>query len=244
MPSDVTTKTDSSKTAGTVRFRDGIGVRIASADAFGEPIEQLQLCTDLAGLESAVRERVSRLINFRHVRYVRLRGSERLPNATKDVVVTYDAVQGTRLSEFLELALHAPLRIDIDTALLIVRELLPAIAVLHDSRNVTHGAIAPERLVLTPQGRLVIVDHGLGLALGKLGYSRKRFWQQLRVPVPQGTGKIVFDARTDVIQIGMVALALILGRPIEEDEFPQSLEKLLDSAKETPSIGSSRSLSN
>ena len=244
MPSDVTTKTDSSKTAGTVRFRDGIGVRIASADAFGEPIEQLQLCTDLAALESAVRERVSRLINFRHVRYVRLRGSERLTNATKDVVVTYDAVPGTRLSEFLELALHAPLRIDIDTALLIVRELLPAIAVLHDSRNVTHGAISPERLVLTPQGRLVIVDHGLGLALGKLGYSRKRFWQQLRVPVPQGTGKIVFDARTDVIQIGMVALALILGRPIDEADFPQNLEKLLDGAKETRSIGQSHALSN
>jgi hypothetical protein len=244
MPSDVTTKTDSSKTAGTVRFRDGIGVRVASADAFGEPIEQLQLCTDLAALESAVRERVSRLINFRHVRYVRLRGSERLTNATKDVVVTYDAVPGTRLSEFLDLALHAPLRIDIDTALLIVRELLPAIAVLHDSRNVTHGAIAPERLVLTPQGRLVIVDHGLGLALGKLGYSRKRLWQQLRVPVPQGTGKIVFDARTDVIQIGMVALALILGRPIDEADFPQNLEKLLDAAKETPSIGQSRALSN
>ena len=244
MPSDVTTKTESSKAAGTVRFRDGIGVRIVSADSFGEPIEQLQLCTDIAGLESAVRERVSRLINFRHVRYVRLRGSERLTNATKDVVVTYDAVPGTRLSEFLELSLHAPLRIDIDTALLIVRELLPAIAVLHDSRNVTHGAIGPERLVLTPQGRLVIVDHGLGLALGKLGYSRKRFWSQLRVPTPQGTGKIVFDARTDVIQIGMVALALILGRPIEEEEFPQGLEKLLDSAKETPSIGSSRPLSN
>jgi PEGA domain len=217
---------------------------MATADAFGEPIEQLQLCTDLAALESAVRERVSRLINFRHVRYVRLRGSERLTNATKDVVVTYDAVPGTRLSEFLDLALHAPLRIDIDTALQIVRELLPAIAVLHDSRNVTHGAIAPERLVLTPQGRLVIVDHGLGLALGKLGYSRKRFWQQLRVPVPQGTGKIVFDARTDVIQIGMVALALILGRPLEEADFPQNLEKLLDTAKETPSIGSSRALSN
>ena len=228
MPSDATMKTESSKTAGTVRFRDGIGVRLASADAFGEPIEQLQLCTDLAALESAVRERVSRLINFRHVRYVRLRGSERLTNATKDVVVTYDAVPGTRLSEFLELAAHAPLRIDIDTALQIVRELLPAIAVLHDSRNVTHGAIAPERLVLTPQGRLVIVDHGLGLALGKLGYSRKRFWQQLRVPVPQGTGKIVFDARTDVIQIGMVALSLILGRPIEENDFPQNLERLLD----------------
>src|SRR5262245_32339988 len=220
MHSDVTTRPENAKTAANVRFQVGIGIRLATADAFGEPIEQLQLCADLAVLESAVRERVSRLINFRHVRYVRLRGTERLTNPDKDVVIAYDAVPGARVSELLDLAAHSPLRIDTDSALQIIRELLPAIAVLHDSRNVTHGAIGPERLVVTSQGRLVIVDHGLGLALGKLGFSRTRYWKQLRVPVPPGTGKIVFDARTDVIQIGMVALSLLMGRAIEEQEFP------------------------
>jgi hypothetical protein len=47
-----------------------------------------------------------------------------------------------------------PLTIDCDVALQIVRDLLPAIGILHDSRKVTHGAIAPERLVYTSQQRL------------------------------------------------------------------------------------------
>jgi serine/threonine protein kinase len=229
MASDATTHADTKLTS-TKRFEDGLGIRLATTDAFGEPIEHLQLSVDLTALESAVRERVSRLINFRHARYVRLRGTERLANATKDFVVAYDAVPGARLSELLDLSTHTPLQVDVDIALQIIRELLPAVAVLHDSRNVTHGAIAPERLVLTPQGRLVIVDHGLGLALGKLGYSRRRYWQQLAVAVQPGTGKVSFDARTDVIQIGLVALALLLGRAIGKEEFPDDIRKLVGGA--------------
>lgn len=225
-----------------LKFEDGLGQRLAAQDPFGEPIEQLRLCTDLAALEPAIRERIGRLINFRHARYVRLRGSERLPGPDKHVVIAYDAVQGARVAQLLDLAHSGGLRLDIDVALAIVRELLPAIAVLHDSRNVTHGAIGPERLVLTPQGRLIIVDHGLGLALGKTGYSRRKFWQQLRVAVPPGSGKVVFDARTDVVQIGLVALALVLGRPIDRDEYPQDLGKLIDAARETSAKGQLRPL--
>ena len=95
MPSDVTTSPADTKSA-NARFQDGLGVRVATTDAFGEPIEHLQVCADLAALESAIRERVSRLINFRHVRYVRLRGTERLTNTGKEVVVAYDAVTGAR----------------------------------------------------------------------------------------------------------------------------------------------------
>jgi hypothetical protein len=225
-----------------LRFEDGLGQRLAAQDPFGEPIEQLRLCTDLAALEPAIRERIGRLINFRHARYVRLRGSERLPGPEKHVVIAYDAVQGARLAQLLDLAVDGGLRMDIDVALAVVRELLPAIAVLHDSRNVTHGAIGPERLVLTPQGRLIIVDHGLALALAKTGYSRRKFWQQLRVAVPPGSGKVAFDARTDVVQIGLVALALVLGRPIDRDEYPQDLGKLIDSARETSAKGQQRPL--
>ena len=82
MPSDVTSPADSKTIVApaTVRFEDGLGVRIATTDAFGEPIEHLKVCPDLAALDSAIRERVSRLINFRHVRYVRLRGTDKLTN--------------------------------------------------------------------------------------------------------------------------------------------------------------------
>ena len=85
-----------------------------------------------------------------------------------------------------------------NTALQLAREVLPALATLHDSRDVTHGAIGPERLVLTPQARVMIVDHVFGAALAKLQYPRVRLWREFRVAVPPSAGVTRFDPRADV----------------------------------------------
>jgi hypothetical protein len=48
---------------------------------------------------------------------------------------------------------------------------VPAVAVLHENaRDVAHGLIAPERLIVTPNARLVIVEHVLGAAIEQTGY--------------------------------------------------------------------------
>ena len=214
-----------------IRFRDGLGLRVVTTDASGDAVEQLRLSTELAVQESSIRERVGRLVNFRHVKYVRLRGVDRLKQGGKELVVSYDAVDGDRLSTILESAAKIPLTVDVDVALQIVRDLLPGIGILHDSRKVTHGAIGPERIAYTTQHRLIILDHGLGLALGRLNQPRKKLWEQYRIAVP-GSARGVFDERTDVVQIGIVALSALLARPLTDEEYPAQLKRLILSVKE------------
>ena len=47
-----------------------------------------------------------------------------------------------------------------------------------------HGAIGPDRIMVTPDGRLVVVETVLGSALEQLRYSRQRYWEELGVPLP------------------------------------------------------------
>ncbi len=116
------------------------------------------------------------------------------------------------------------LGLDINIALCLIRQLVPAVAMLHESApDTAHGAIGPERLVVTPDARLVIVEYVLGAALEQLHYSQERYWHQLRIPLPRAAGLPRFDQRADVTQIGVVALSLILGRQLRDDEYPSRI---------------------
>jgi hypothetical protein len=226
------------RASATPVFKDGLGARVRVTDAGGDVVEQLQLTSDIAAQESAIRDRVGRLVNFRHARYVRLRGVDRAKTGTKPLVVAYDALDGHRLSSVLETLPKLSLNVEVDIALQIIRDLLPAIGILHDSRKVTHGAIALERLVYTSQQRLVIVDHGLGAALARMNLPRKKLWDQYRIASP-ATTRALFDEKMDVVQIGLVALSLLLGRPLTEDDYPAQVKRLIFSVKEVSSrIGS------
>lgn len=213
-----------------VAFSDGLGDRVVLEDeATRDTSEKLYLRPLFKPQQRAVQERAARLINFTHIRFARVRGVD---TEGDQLVLASDYVAGPRLSTVLEIAADHQLRIDIDTALHLTRELLSALAVLHDSRNVTHGVLSPERLVLTPKWRLVVVDYTLGLAIERLKLSRSRLWNDLRVPMPPAAGVVRFDRRADVAQVGMVALALVLGRPIRRDEYPNRIRQLLDEVVE------------
>ena len=212
----------------TAAFVDGLGERRQIVDPTGnETIELLCLRNELAAVPSfefALRERVSRLANFRHSSYGRVRSVERLADRETALAVVSDHTEGVRLSDMLVNAEERRLGLDINMALCLIRQLVPAVAMLHESaRDTAHGAIGPERLVVTPDARLVIVEYVLGAALEQLHYSQERYWHQLRIPLPRAAGLPRFDQRADVTQIGVVALSLILGRPLRDDEYPSRI---------------------
>jgi PEGA domain len=51
-----------------------------------------------------------------------------------------------------------------------------------------------------------------------------------------------FDERTDLVQVGMVALSLLMARPIRDDEYPQQVEHLVASACARSTDGTSEPL--
>ena len=209
-----------------VVFSDGLGVRVRALSEAGEPVQRFTLHTAFTPVQQAVQDRVTRLVNLHHVKFGRIRGFEKAPKGGAPVIVMSD-VEGRRLSDVLLLAGHGLVTLDAGPALQITREVLAALTVLHDSRNVTHGSLAPERVVLTPHGRAVVVEHVLSQALDKLQLPRHQLWRDWRIATPPAAGPVRFDARTDLAQVGLLVLALVLGRPIEEEEYPHHLRGLL-----------------
>ena len=229
-------------------FSDGLGERVVAADgATGELLQILRLrpaLTSVPSFEFALRERAARLANFRHAYYARVRRVDRAMAPTSALAIVSDHLDGTRLSDILRVAQDKQLQLDINAALCLIRQLVPAVAVLHENaRDVAHGLIAPERLIVTPNARLVIVEHVLGAAIEQLQFGRDRLWQEFRVAMPPSAGLPRFDHRADVTGMGLVALALILGRPLAADEYPHRIPDLLNEVRERSALGEEQPLS-
>src|SRR5207342_3215006 len=197
-------------------FSDGMGERVVAVDAAtGDLLQILRVRPKLLAVPSfefALRERAARLANFRHAYYARVRRVDRHPGG---LAIVADHVEGTRLSDILRVAAERRLHLDLSAALCLIRQLVPSVALLHENaRDVAHGIIAPERLIVTPRARLIVVEHVLGSAVEQLQFTRERLWHDLRVAVPMSAGIARFDHRADVTAVGLVALALVLGRPI------------------------------
>ena len=218
-----------------VVFQDGLGERRHITDPAGnETLEMLCLSGELTAIpafEFALRERVNRLANFRHACYGHVRGVDRLNDPGATLALVSERTPGVRLSEMLAVVERQRVVLDINAALCLIWQLVPAVAMLHENeRDIAHGAIGPERLVVTPQARLVIVEYVMGAALERLRFSHARYWKDLRIALPRSAGLAHFDHRADVTQIGVVALSLILGRPLRDDEYPSRLRELVASA--------------
>jgi serine/threonine protein kinase len=223
-------------------FQDGLGERRRISDVSGaDTIEQLCLRGELTAIPSfefALRERASRLANFRHVYYGRVRSVDRLSDPASTLAVVSDSIKGVRLANLLAASERRPMTLDINASVHLMRQLVAAVAILHENaRDVAHGAIAPERVIVTPNARVVIVEYVLGAALEQLRFSPERYWRELRVALPPAQGLAHFDHRADVTQIGVVALSLILGRLLHEDEYPFRVGDVLASARAISSKG-------
>lgn len=214
---------------------DGFGRRTRGLDPdSGDEVEILELSPALvehAGFVSALADRVARFAAVRHASYVHLRRLDR-PSGDRLTLVS-DDTGGWRLSQMLAVASSTGLPLDITVVIGLLRQLLPAVALFgRHNRETAIGALAPERLIVTPQGRLVIAEHAFGPAIEKLNFGRERLWRDFRVTMAPSAGLPRANPRADAHAIGVVALSLLLGRSLAEDEYPTQLSALVDSAVE------------
>ena len=219
----------------TIAAVDGFGRRTRGIDPdSGDEVEVLELSSTLVehpGCVSALGDRVARFATVRHASYVHLRRLDR-PAADRLALVS-DATAGWRLSHLLTASSSAGVPLDITVVIGLLRQLLPAVALFgRHNRDAAIGALSPERLIVTPQGRLVIAEHAFGPALEKLNLGRERLWRDFRVCMAPSAGLPRANARTDAHAIGVVALSLLLGRVLAEDEYPNQLPSLQASANE------------
>ncbi|HYB95729.1 MAG TPA: PEGA domain-containing protein [Vicinamibacterales bacterium] len=214
---------------------DGLGLRRKAIDPdSGDEIERLDLSAALIEhpeFVSALAERVARLAAVRHTSYTTLRRLDR-PSADRlELVSTF--TPGWRLSDLLAASREHAIPLDITVIIGLLRQLLPAVALYgRNNREAAIGTLAVERLIVTPQARLVIAEHAFGPAVEKLNLGRDRLWRDLRVAMPPSAGLPRANQRADANALGVVALSLLLGRPLEAEEYPSQLQSLADGLSE------------
>ena len=205
---------------------DEFGDRLLMFDNTGGPaLELLRFRSSLTatpGFEGAVRRRVERLRRFNHPAFATVRGVEYL-GAGDGLALLSHHTPGKRLSDALRQARGPAFAISL------IRQLTPALAALQRFDNgIGHGALAASRIVILPDGRLMILEHVLGVALDQLQLTAPRLQSELGIFLPAGDPAVRprFDSRTDTFQLGVIALSLLVGRPVSP-EHPQHVSQLL-----------------
>jgi hypothetical protein len=204
---------------------DGLGDRLLMFDNTNAPSwEILRFKAALAHeprFEAALRERVEQLASFQHDAFPMVRPIKRLGHDDGLAVVsTYCG--GAALSEALKRPRSA------EFALRLIRQLIPALAALQRvGPDVAHGAITADRIILSADGRLIIREHMVGSAIDSLHWEGTRLWSEFGILVPRAD-RVTINARTDVTQLALVALALMVGRRLAPDEYPDKTSALLD----------------
>lgn len=216
-------------------FRDGLGERRSVTDGSGQVRELLCIRSELTAVpsfEGALRDRLQQLAEFRHPYFAPALAVESVTGPDATLGLLSEQVAGIRLSSLFKQAAARGLNLDINASLCLIRQIVLAIARFHElCGEASHGALGPDRVVLTASGRLMVSDYVFGAALEQLRYSQDRYWRELRVAVPHSVGLPRFDHRTDVTQVGVIALSLILGRTLRDDEYPARVGDVVTTAK-------------
>ena len=209
----------------TPGLSDGIGDRLLMFDnSTSSSLELLRFRPEFGqapGFEEALRRRVEELSEFNHPGVAKVRAVEMLGDEDGLALISNQVV-GRRLSEILQNA-HGP-----QFATELVRQLMPVLAALED-HGAAHGLVTPERVIVTPQGGLVLTEHVLAPAFERLRLPAFRLQNDLGIVLPPDTPSIrLDDPRTDVIQLGYLALSLLIGQRLRSIDSPRQVFGLID----------------
>jgi hypothetical protein len=228
----------------TSGHHDGLGRRTLHFDREdGTILERLHVRPELGAFEAALRERMERGAAFEDERFARVRAIER--DSTGALTVVSEFVAGNRVCDLLEaaagLSAEEATSLSVDAALGFLLEMLPALAALHSVAGFSHGAVGPDRTVLTPTGQVVLLDSIFGHTLERLQLNRRRLWNELRVAAPAAAGPTRFDIAADLGQASLTAVMIVVGRLLKDGEYPDGLTGLVDEVVEIAQIrGSAR----
>jgi hypothetical protein len=213
-------------------LNDGLGKRIIVRDDRLGRVETLIVANALATseCEEAIRARVMRLAGLPLAVPVPVHCVERVGD---ELHVTTACVNGMRLSTMLEELESGRLELPDRGVLQLIARVFRTVADFHRmGGQLAHGALSPAHVVLTEQGTIALTDFVYGSALESLEWSREQLWQTFGLAVPSAASFVRFDQRSDVMQLGALALALLLRRPIRSTEYPRQVTTLVCEAAE------------
>jgi PEGA domain-containing protein len=210
----------------TPGLSDGLGDRLLTFDdATATSLEILRFkreFSDSPGFEAALRKRVGEIGHLRHASVATSRSVDK-PAVGGGFSLISTHVAGRRLSEIVQDARGPAFAFEL------IRQIAPALAALQQhGAGFAHGALTPSRVVVTREGRLVVVECALGAAIQVLQLPAARLRSEIGIAVLDGDGPPRIDARLDVVQLGFVALSLLVGQRLDPADYPVKIPALLD----------------
>ena len=180
-------------------FSDALGDRLRLFDNAGPPLELLRFTPSASavdGFEAALRARVEALAAFRHPAFTRIRTVTTLDDPAPQLALVSELAAGERLAMVLQSAQASGRRLDLGSAVWLLRHLLPALSALHEATGGReHTLLDADRVVVTPGGEVIITEYVFG---GLLGEAASR--------------------PGDVHQAALLAMGVMLGRPVRVDD--------------------------
>ena len=85
--------------------------------------------------------------------------------------------------------------------------------------GIAHGALAPERIVITADRHVVITDYIFGDALAAMHLPAERLWNECGVVSLPQRDLVPLDQRSDVVQLALIAMALVRGSRVTPEEY-------------------------
>jgi len=174
---------------------------------------------DAPGFEKAIRSSVE-AIGRLNPALAPVRAVERIDELNGLTLVSMRQ-SGKRLSEVM------PRTSSTAYAIELVKEIGPALALLHAAGH-AHGALTPDRIVVSREGRLIVLEHVLGEALATLALPAGSLRALTGIAVGDGDGATRIVPRLDVVQLGFIALSVIAGERLAPSDYPRRVPLLLD----------------
>jgi serine/threonine protein kinase len=223
-----------SSSVSTAGYADGLGHRSVRFNReVGGMLECLHLRPQFLAFEPALRATAAELASLDDERFARVRDIER---DAASLTVVSELVAGHRLIDILETREAEDSAVSgIDAAFGFLLQAMPALAELH-ARAITHGAVAPGRIILTPTSQVVLLDSIYGAALERLKLNRRTLWTSFGILVPPMAAPPPLDACTDVAQVALCALLLAAGRPPDSTANVSALAPLVREVAELAEI--------
>jgi serine/threonine-protein kinase len=130
--------------------------------------------------------------------------------------LVFEFIDGQNFREFL--ANRAPL--DVDLVVDLAAQLADVLQYVH-AHDVVHRDLKPENLLITPDGKLKLVDFGIALLRGARRLTFSRLSSEVGTPdymAPEQVQGERGDARTDVYALGIILYEMLTGEvPFQGD---------------------------
>jgi eukaryotic-like serine/threonine-protein kinase len=130
--------------------------------------------------------------------------------------VVFEYIDGENLREYL--TRNAPLAVD--RAVDLAAQIADVLQYVHE-RGVVHRDLKPENLLITPDGKLKLVDFGIALLKGARRLTFQRLSREVGTPdymAPEQVQGERGDARTDVYALGVMLYEMLTGEvPFQGD---------------------------